>query len=146
MLPHLTEYRSLTVITNSLPVVNALASLPIELIVIGGLFRSSEQSMVGHISETAVRELRADMVFMGMRGVDVTQGFTSDYLPEVQTDRAILQIAPRRIILADHSKFGRVSAVYLAPISAVDVIISDNRLDPATVSALQEQGLEVILA
>ncbi len=146
MLPHLTEYRNLTVITNSLPVVNALTSLPIELIVIGGLFRSSEQSMVGHISETAVRELRADMVFMGMRGVDVTQGFTSDYLPEVQTDRAILQIAPRRIILADHSKFGRVSAVYLAPISAVDVIISDNRLDPATVSTLQEQGLEVILA
>ncbi|MBP9501551.1 MAG: DeoR/GlpR transcriptional regulator [Candidatus Promineofilum sp.] len=146
MLPHLTEHKNLTVITNSLPVVNALAGRVVELIVIGGLLRSDELSMVGHISETAIRELRADMVFMGMRGIDVAQGFTSDYMPEALTDRAILEIAPRRIILADHSKFGRVSAVYLGPITAAEIIISDTRLDLATIAALQESGLEVLLA
>lgn len=146
MLPHLAERHGLTVITNSLPVVNALAGRPVTLIVIGGLFRASELSLVGHIAEAAIRELRADLVFMGMRGIDPTHGFTSDYLPEALTDRAILQIAPRRVVLADHSKFGRGGAVYLAPVTAADVIISDNRLDPATAGALRELGLEVQMA
>lgn len=146
MLPHLLERHELTVITNSLPVVNALAGRAVELIVVGGLFRSRELSLVGHIAEAAVRELRADLVFMGMRGIDPVHGFTSDYLPEAMTDRAILQIAPRRVILADRSKFGRVSAVYLAPVTAAEVIIADSALDPATVDALREKGLEVLLA
>jgi len=146
MLPHLLDRHNLTVITNSLPVVNALAGRAVELIVAGGLFRGRELSLIGHLAEAAIRELRADLVFMGMRGIDPLRGFTSDYLPEALTDRAILQIAPRRVILADHSKFGRAGAVFLAPVTAVEVIISDSALEPATAAALREKGLEVILA
>ncbi len=146
MLPNLMERRGLTIITNSLPVVNAFVGREAELIVIGGLFRSSELSMVGHIAEAAISELRADLVFMGMRGIDPDRGFTSDYLPEALTDRAILRAAPRRVILADHSKFGRVGAVYLAPVTEAEVIITNSRLDPTTVAVLLEKGLEVILA
>ncbi len=146
MLPHLAERQGLTVITNSLPVVNALAGRPEELIVIGGLFRASEQSLVGHIAEAAIRELRADLVFMGMRGIDPTQGYTSDYLPEALTDRAILQVAPRRVVLADHSKFGRVGAVFLAPVTAAEVIVTDSGLDPSAAAALRASGLEVLTA
>lgn len=145
MLPFLAEREGLTVITNSLPVVNNLAGR-LDLIVIGGLFRNTEHSMVGHIAEAAIRELRADLVFMGMRGIDPTHGFTSDYLPEALTDRAILQIAPRRVILADHTKFGRVCAVYLAPVSAVEVVISDSHLAPAMAVAMREKGIEIIVA
>jgi len=146
MLPHLAGRQGLTVITNSLPVVNALAGRPEELIVIGGLFRASEQSLVGHIAEAAIRELRADLVFMGMRGIDPTQGYTSDYLPEALTDRAILQVAPRRVVLADHSKFGRVGAVFLAPVTAAEVIVTDSGLDPSAAAALRASGLEVLTA
>ena len=146
MLPHLLERHGLTIITNSLPVVNALAGRPLELIVIGGLFRGSEMSLVGHIAEAAIRELRADLVFVGMRGIDPIHGFTSDFLPEALTDRAILQIAPRRVVLADHTKFGRVCAVYLAPVTAAELIISDHHLNPSTAAALREKGLEVLLA
>lgn len=146
MLPHLAERRGLTVITNSLPVVNAFVGREAELIVIGGLFRPSELSMVGHIAEAAIGELRADLVFMGMRGIDPEQGFTSDFLPEALTDRAILRVAPRRVVLADHSKFGRVGAVFLAPVTAADVIISDHRLSPTVADALREKGLDVQVA
>ena len=46
----------LTVITNALNVVNELANCEnIELIVIGGLLRQSELSMVGHIAEQAIQ-------------------------------------------------------------------------------------------
>jgi DeoR/GlpR family transcriptional regulator of sugar metabolism len=138
---------NLTVITNSLPVVNEIATRPgIELIVIGGMLRQSELSMVGHVAEQAVREFRADRVFMGMYAVDVSCGFTNDYPPEISTDRAILSIAPQVIILVDHSKFGRVSSMLLAPLTAAQIIITDQNTPSTTLDELQALGIQAIRA
>ncbi len=138
---------NLTVITNSLPVVNEVATRPgIELIVIGGMLRQSEMSMVGHVAEQAVREFRADRVFMGMFAVDIACGFTNDYPLEISTDRAILSIAPQVIVLADHSKFGRVSSMLLAPLTAAQIIITDHATPETILDELRELGIEVIQA
>ncbi len=144
MVPHLAKVPGLTVITNSLPVVNGLARTDVELIVIGGMFRPSEQSMVGHVAEQAIHEFRADRTFMGIRGIDLEQGLTSDFLPEAVTDRAILGIASHCVIVADHSKFNRVSSVFLAPVTTADTIVTDEATDQATVAALREAGIKVL--
>jgi DeoR/GlpR family transcriptional regulator of sugar metabolism len=136
----------LTVITNSLNIANELADREnIELIIIGGMFRRSERSLVGHIAEQAIREFRADHVFMGMRGIDPQHGFTSDYMPEAATDRAIMTIAPHVVIVADHTKLGVVSTVFLAPVNAAHLIITDQEAPPEIVTELQELGVEVLV-
>ncbi|HEY44683.1 MAG TPA: DeoR/GlpR transcriptional regulator [Anaerolineae bacterium] len=141
---YLPEDIQLTVITNSLPIINELADRDkVELIVIGGMLRQSELSMVGHIAEQAVREFRADRVFMGMRAIDASHGFTNDFLPETMTDRAILNIAPQIIIVADHTKFGRLSSVLVAPVTAAHVIITDKETPQEIASELEELGLEI---
>ena len=144
---NLHDIPNLTVITNALNVVNELAECEnVELIVIGGMFRQSESSMVGHVAENAIREFRADRAIMGMRAIDLQHGFTNDYLPEAMTDRAILEVAPQRIIVADSRKLGRVSTVFLAPITAAHIIVTDTSAPPEIVEALRENGLEVNLA
>jgi DeoR family transcriptional regulator of aga operon len=138
---------NLTVITNAINVVNELVDcVGVELVVIGGMLRQSELSMVGHIAEAAIKELRADKVFMGMRGVSPQHGFTGDYLPEATTDRSIMNIAPYTVIVADHSKLGQVSTVFLAPITDAHVLITDKDATPELVVALEERGLMVHLA
>lgn len=135
----------LTVITNSLPVINELVNHPnIELIVIGGMLRQTELSMVGHIAEHDVGEFRADKVFMGMRAVDARHGFTNDYLPETMTDRAILSIAPQVIVVADHTKFGKVSSVLVGQITIADVIITDDFGPTDYLNELTEIGIQVM--
>jgi len=144
---NLRHMTNLTVITNAINVVNELIECKgIELVVIGGMLRQSELSMVGHIAEAAIRELRADKVFMGMGGIHPQHGFTGDFLPEATTDRTILGIAPRNIIVADHSKFGQVKTVFLAPISAAHVLVTDNGAPLEFISDLEEKGLTVQLA
>jgi len=144
---HLPEDINLTVITNSLPVVNELAIHPgVDLIVIGGMLRQSELSMVGHVAEQAVREFRADKVFMGMFALDVECGFTNDYPPEILTDRAIMGISPQVIVLVDHSKFDRVSSMLVAPVTAAETIICDMDTPQPVVEQLLALGIEVILA
>jgi DeoR/GlpR family transcriptional regulator of sugar metabolism len=140
----LPEGKRLTVISNSLPVVNELAGRSsVELVVVGGMFRPGELSMVGHPAEMALRDFRADLAFMGMRAIHPRQGFTNDYLPEIQTDRSILSMASRVIIVADHTKFGRVCSVFVAPVTAAHSIITDDGVDPQIVQELSAMGITV---
>ena len=136
--------KGITVITNSLLVVNELAhDRAIETVVIGGVLRHSELSMIGHIAEQALQEVRANKVFMGIRAIDLENGLTNDYLPETLTDRAILDIGAQTIILADHTKCGVVSTAYLAPLSAVAVLITDEKTDKHFIDALGVLDIEV---
>jgi DeoR family transcriptional regulator of aga operon len=137
----------LTAITNSLPVANHLADFSnIGLIIIGGMLRKNELSMVGHIAEQSVREFRADIAILGMYAIDTHHGFTNDYLPETMTDRALFSIAPRVIVVADHTKFGRVSSVLVAPVTAAQILITDHQTPPERIQELIDRGIEVIQA
>jgi DeoR/GlpR family transcriptional regulator of sugar metabolism len=137
---------NLTVITNSLPVVNELVSHPgIELVVIGGMLRRSELSMVGHVAEQAVHEFRADRIFLGMHAIDVNCGFTSDFLPEIMTDRAVMSIGRQVIIVADHSKFDRISSVLVAPVTSANVIVTDTDTSAECIEQLKEIGVHLMV-
>jgi len=80
-----------------------------------------------------------------MRAISVQEGLTNDYLPETMTDRAIVNFAPEIIVVADHSKFGKVSTALVAPISSIHKIITDNGISPQQLDALRQAGVEVIV-
>jgi len=90
----LRQHRDLTVITNSLLVMNMLATCQRHLIGLGGILRSTEQSFIGHLTEQALGELRVNKVILGIRAIDLATGITNDYLPETQTDRKNSQHQP----------------------------------------------------
>ncbi|MBI5951066.1 MAG: DeoR/GlpR transcriptional regulator [Chloroflexi bacterium] len=144
---NLRERKNMTVITNSLPVLNALAGVKgISVVSLGGQLRESELSFIGHIAEQALAELRVDKVVMGTRGVDLEHGLTNDYLPETLTDRAILKIGREVIIAADHTKINRVSTALLAPLTAMHIFVTDARADTKFVQSLKKQGIQVVMA
>jgi len=146
MARHLCGRRNITVVTNALTIINLLVfEEGISLVSTGGLLRSSELSFLGHIAEHVMQEVRPQKVFMGTRALSVEGGLTSDYLPEVSTDRAILDSGLEIIVLADHSKIGKVAAGYVAPLSVVHKLITDDQADPEFVRKVQEMGIEVIV-
>jgi DeoR/GlpR family transcriptional regulator of sugar metabolism len=139
--------RNLTVITNALTVVNALHQEEgLSLVVAGGVLRSSELSFIGHLTEQALRELRPQKVIMGIRSINLAEGLTNDYLPEVSTDRVIIQCAPEVILVADHTKFGKTSTAVVAPVSAVNTLVTDRSIDPELLSELHSQIGQILLA
>ena len=143
---HLHTRKSLTVITNSLLVLNELSRVPeITIVGLGGMLRHSEMSMIGHITEQALAEVRAQKIIMGIRAIDVQHGLTNDYLPETKTDRAILAQSGEIIIVADHSKCTRVSTAFLAPINAINTFVTDHQTQPDFLQALEAQGIRVLI-
>jgi DeoR/GlpR family transcriptional regulator of sugar metabolism len=139
--------RDITVITNSLPVINLMSEREnITLIAVGGILRDSELSFIGHITEQALSEVRADKVIIGIRAISLDQGLTNDYLPETLTDRAILNAGRKNIIVADHTKCGVVATAFVAPLTAITLLITDINTDMEFIESLRTQGIEVIVA
>ena len=142
----LRDRKNLTVITNSLPVLNMLAGIKeIAVISLGGMLRESELSFIGHITEQALSEIRADKVIMGTRGLSLEHGLTNDYLQETLTDRAILKIGREVIIVADHTKVNRVATVLLAPLEAMHTFVTDSQADRKFVQTLKKKGISVVI-
>jgi DeoR/GlpR family transcriptional regulator of sugar metabolism len=144
---NLQNQSKLTVITNALNIASQVAHNPnIALIIAGGLMRHSELSMVGHITDLALRELRADKVIIGMGAIDIDRGLTNENLQETVTDRTIIQLAPEVILVADHSKFHKVAPALVAPVNAISTLVSDSEAPANEVARIRELGIEVILA
>jgi len=144
---NLVTRNDLTIITNSLPVANLFSTVNgISLVFIGGFLRAAELSFIGHIAEISMNEVRADKIVLGIPAIDVKAGLTNDYLPEVRTDRSILNLSDTLILVADNTKFGKVASAYLAPINGITTLVTDNQTEMGLINQLRDQGLEVIIA
>jgi DeoR/GlpR family transcriptional regulator of sugar metabolism len=139
--------KNLTVLTNSLPVVNTLAGLEeITVICLGGMLRDSELSFIGHFTEQALAEVHADKVFIGTRAIHTDFGLTHEYLPETMTDRAILKVGKEIIVLADHTKFGHTATVLLAPLERIQTLITDEHPTAEFIEKIKDNGIRLIIA
>jgi DeoR/GlpR family transcriptional regulator of sugar metabolism len=144
---NLRSRRGLTVITNSLPVMNTFAGLSeINVIALGGMLRDSELSFIGHITEQALAEVRADKVIIGVHAISVESGLTNDYLPETMTDRAILKAGREVVVVADHTKVNAVATAFLAPLTSIHTFVTDVETPEDFLTALHEAGIGVHLS
>ena len=138
----------LTIITNALNIALELAELdtPHSVVVIGGSLRPQELSLLGHISEQTLNEVRINKIFMGVQALNLESGWTTDHMPEVATTRKILTMSENLIVLADHSKFGHIAAAFIAPINRLCTLVTDPQADPMFIQQVQAKGVHVILA
>jgi DeoR/GlpR family transcriptional regulator of sugar metabolism len=144
---HLVHKQNLTVITDSLLIAGSVAKhSEVDLIVLGGTLRHSEQSLGGHLAELCLKELRANKLIMGARAVNLQQGMMLETVAEVESFRASMRSANEIILVVDHSKFDQVGTAALAPITSVDRIVTDTGVSPDISGQLHDLGIKVVLA
>ena len=139
--------RALVAATNSVPIAARLAGAPgITLHLLGGRVRGVTQSAVGESTLGALADLRADVAFLGANGVSTDHGFSTPDEAEAAVKRAMTRAGQQVVVLADSTKLGREHLVRFAALADVDVLVTDDEADPATVAELEEQGIEVLVA
>jgi DeoR/GlpR family transcriptional regulator of sugar metabolism len=127
----------LTVITNSLPVADVLHSAPDTSVVLTGGMRTPSDALVGPVALAVLRDLHVDWLFLGVHGMDVRAGLTSPNMSEAETDRAMIASAHRLVVVADHSKWNVVGLAAIAPISEIDILVTDDKLPEPARRALE---------
>lgn len=136
----------LTVITNDINISQELLNHPgIELMVVGGMLRKETLAMVGPVAEQALSMIRVDKLFLATNGLDLEAGLTTPNLIEAATKRKMIKIAKQVILLADHSKVGKVFQGGVAEITEISQVILDDAVDQEFVNQLKTSGLEVHL-
>jgi DeoR/GlpR family transcriptional regulator of sugar metabolism len=144
---YLSDRKNLTVITNALNIGIDLASAAaITVVILGGMMHHKELSLIGHITEQSMREVTFDKVIIGIPAIDLKAGLTNEFLPEVMTDRAILNQAREVILVADHTKCGKVASAVVAPLNRVNYFITDELTSPEFLDGVRAQGVRVIVA
>lgn len=139
--------RPLTVVTNSLPAAEALHrpdDHDLTVVLTGGT-RTPSDALVGPVALRALDGLRVDVTFLGVHGVDTHAGLTTPNLLEAETDRALVRVAGRTVVLADSSKWGTVGLSRIADLSDVAVLVTDDALPAEAVEDLRAQVGSLVL-
>jgi DeoR family transcriptional regulator, aga operon transcriptional repressor len=84
----LREFSRLTVITNAVNIAAELANTDFDVILTGGSLRKSSFSLVGPLAEDVLREMHADILFLGVDGFDTKVGLTTPNVLESRVNRA----------------------------------------------------------
>lgn len=139
--------RKITVVTTSMAVYEELApDGDIELILPGGVLRRNYRSLVGVLAESALRQLRADVLFLGTSGIDAALAIWDSTMVEVPIKRAMIAAAADVVLLADAEKFEMAGLVHVCDADAVDRIVTDLPLGAAAAGAAEEAGIAVTVA
>ncbi len=137
----------LTVVTHAVPVAARLAGLPhIDLHLLPGRVRSTTQAAVGSETVAALADLRADLAYLGTNGLSVRHGLSTPDREEAAAKRAMVASARQVVVLADAAKLGVETAIRFAPLSDVDVLVTDTGISEADREAFTTGGLEVVVA
>jgi DeoR family transcriptional regulator, aga operon transcriptional repressor len=140
----LRRFNRLTVVTNAVNIATEMSGTGFEIILTGGMLRENSSSLVGPLAEDALREIHADILFLGVDGFNVKTGVMTPNLLESRVNRAMIQAAARVIAVCDSTKFARRSLALIAPVSAIHSVITDNDLADEDSDALATAGVEVI--
>ncbi len=147
----LLDVPGLTIVTNSLPVMNAFSGTrgldgTADSVILTGGVRTASDALVGPIADLTIRSLHFDLLFLGCFGFDAEAGLTTPNLAEAETNRTFIRVARRVVLLADHTKWGVVSLSSFARLNEVDVLVTDGLL-PADARAQAAEAVgEVVYA
>ena len=145
---HLGGISDLTVVTNSIQVADVLhrAGRSDLTVVLTGGVRTPSDALVGPVAVSAIRSLHLDLLFLGVHGVTADGGLTTPNLLEAETDRALVAASARRVVVADHTKWGVRGLSRIAGLDEVHVFVSDSGLDRVARAAIGEHAEQLVIA
>lgn len=143
---NLNKISDLTVITNALNVANQLAEHKnVNVIIPGGFLRKNSLSLVGTTAEVSFRSYFCDKLFLAVDGFSIAHGLSTPNVEEAYLNRIMIEIAKKVIVVTDSSKFNKRSFAFIAPISAIDVVITDAGIPAEDHKKLENAGIQVII-
>jgi DeoR/GlpR family transcriptional regulator of sugar metabolism len=137
--------RRLTVMPLSLHAANALVGAPpqLRLLLPGGEPRPGELALTGPLAQASLAALRFDTAIIGCCGLNASNGLTAYDLADAAIKRAVIASAHRVIAVAEAAKFSRTALAFVAPASALHVVVTGADAPNDEADALDAAGVVV---
>lgn len=125
IVPHLTSFKDITVITNNPLTSVSLGELNVKNYCTGGLLLNNSIAYVGGNTAEFVSNIHANICFFSCRGFSTDGDLTDSSLEELYIKKLMLKHSDRKIFLCDKSKFGLTFMHKLCHKDEIDAIITD---------------------
>jgi DeoR family glycerol-3-phosphate regulon repressor len=143
----LTGHRRLTVVTNSSDIARTLATVNgNKVYMAGGELRSDSGASFGMSAIEFVGRFNVIHAVITTGAVDAERGIMDHDLDEAEFARTVLTRGQRRVVVTDHSKFGRQGLVLVCGFGAFDELVTDRAPSADIAARLQEYGARVTVA
>ena len=100
-------------------------------------------SCVGNSAAMLLRSLNIDVAFISTSSWDLEHGLSTPHEEKVLVKQALLEVARRRVLVSDSSKYGKYGMFRVCPLEALSDIICDAALPPEAQQMLRERGLQL---
>lgn len=142
----LKDKKNLSIITNSIHVINELMNTSFDIYIIGGKMRHGEGSISGAVSMFELENFHIEKAVLSAGGVTLEHGISDYNIEEVLVRKKVIEQANEVILVADSSKFGRDVLAHINPISSMDTIITDSNLQPEILDKFKKADINIVLA
>ncbi len=139
------ELQRLTVVTNNLRIPAALPERCVRNVyVLGGAYMALSQATIGLVGFANVAGISADTAIIGVTALSA-DGFSVGNLEEALMTKEMMRLSRRTILVADSSKFDKSALALVAPLRAVQILVTDAAPAGALAEALAEAEVQVLV-
>ncbi|WP_435225781.1 DeoR/GlpR family DNA-binding transcription regulator [Niabella hirudinis] len=118
-----------TFITGSIPAVNVYITHPnINVVMIGDKVNKAARITVGASALSKIREVNADLCFLGTNAIDLQRGITDNDWEVVELKKAMVAASAKTVCLAISEKLNSFEALQVCVLKQIDYLITE--LDP----------------
>jgi DeoR family transcriptional regulator, fructose operon transcriptional repressor len=136
----------LTVLTNSIKVAIELSKKEqIKVISTGGTLLSQSLSYVGPLAERSLSMYHVNKAFLSCKGVHLERGLSDFNESQALLKKQMREIADETILMVDSSKFGTRAFSQIVPVTNIDCIITDSKIDKETKNELEEKKIKLLI-
>ena len=141
---NLRQRKGIMIITNAVNIAMEFShSQNVKVMLTGGVLSGDWFALVGPGAIASVGEIFVDKTFVGIDGCHAVHGLTTNYPDQAAIHQAMLKQARQKIVVADHSKIGKVGTALICPISGIDLLITDRSLKPSAIAPFLKKGILV---
>lgn len=137
--------KNIRVITSDLHIGILLADhQQLEVSVTGGIIDWSSQSCIGINAVEMMRKIHPTYTFVSCNAFDLKAGITAPTQEKANFKAELLKQSSKKVLVADSSKFGKTQLFEVAPLTAVDMIITDTGIGNAQADEITSMGIELV--
>lgn len=135
--------KKIKVITNSLPVVYELMNTEVSINLVGGEVDNERQAVHGTMAIEHIQRYQVDKAFVGVGGISPENGLSAVSEKEAEMTKAMSENAQVTYLLCDSSKLGKNKYLTFAPLSIIDVLVTDEQTEEE-IDKYKKVGLRIL--
>ncbi|UTA66147.1 DeoR/GlpR family DNA-binding transcription regulator [Emticicia sp. 21SJ11W-3] len=135
---------NIKVVTNSIPVVNALLNSAVSLNFAGGEIDMERQASHGTVAIEHFARYRADKAFIGVDGISIATGLSASSEKEAEISTTLARYSRETFLLCDSTKLEKDKYLPFAPLTMAQYLITDKEADAELMKRYESYGIRVL--